>query len=1644
MNSNTIIAAAVALFVGLWSGMVLSRAALGVDGPPLAFAAGEANAPRSANAPRAGGRLGDGMAFLRLRLDTDGVNPKACLEFSQPVSRDANLADYIRLEPSAPFTVEAADTLACIAGLPFAPDREVTILEGFPAQDGAVADREERFALSFGDRPAYVGFAGDGMILPRNEADGIGFETVNVSRLAVEIWRVNDRILSQTGLQGGETSQEGSWLYYDVESAGQGAGVEVYEGELDIAGGQNETVTTVFALGAALGAIEPGAYIVKLRDVSPGAPRPEDGDAAPAAAYRWVLYTDLALQSFRGAQGLDVVVRSLETARPVGGVVLTLIADNNAELARVRTNREGYARFPTALLEGEGAGRAKMVMAYGREGDFAVMDLDRPAIDLSERGVDGRRPPGDIDAYLYTDRGVYRTGERVRLIGLIRDGAGRAVPNRRSTLLIYRPNGAEFARRRLLEAEMAGAVAQTIDIARGAPRGVWRAVLEVDGQDAPAGEITFSVEDFVPQRLRVELTATDSPLLAGQSRSLAVDAQFLYGAPGAGLPVEGEARLQVDPNPFPTFEGFRFGRADESLTDQFIPLTPTVTDAAGRAALVFGLDNAPDTSLPLRARVTAAVSDPGGRTVRQGLDVPVRLSGLYLGVRPRFENDVVRENAGAEFDVIAVDPSGARTAARGVLWRLVEEDWSYDWYLQDGEWRWRRTGRDIPVDGGEFSVGAGEPAVIGHDRLRGGAYRLTLTHEATGAETSYRFGAGWGGAASDRDTPDLVTVATPTDPVRPGRNATIEIRPPYAGEAQIVIATDRVLETRTERVGPDGKTIAIRVDQDWGAGAYVLVTVMTPRDPANLPQPRRAVGVGYIAVDTGARRLEVSLSQPIARTQSRQALTVPVQVANIPRGETVHLAIAAVDQGILQITNFQSPDPADWYFSRRALGVDLRDDYGRLLNPNLGAPALARSGGDALGGEGLTSVPQRTVALFSDVVEVGRDGRANIPLTLPDFNGELRLMAVAWSNSAVGAYSQPITVRDPVVAELSLPRFLAPGDEAMAALTLDNVDGPAGRYTVRLGASGAAALPSRPFAFDLRPGGQARVLAPLNAASLGFGDLTLRLEGPQGFTPIDRSYRIQTRSPWLPTAEAAIAEQRPGQSYTVPADALSAFLPGDAQATISFSNLRGLDPGPLLDSLWRYPYGCTEQMASVGLPMLYLEQIAAEVGRTERSGVRRRVQEAVTAILDRQSQDGAFGLWRANDASASPWLGAYATDMLIRARAQGYAVPQAAVDTAMNAMRIIARPDSTASVGYDFRVYIWPGTTDSEERLRSRSAAYALYVMAKAGAGDIADLRYFHDARLNGEPSPLARAQIGAALAQFGDRARARNAFRMAEQALGYRNIGDWYQTPVRDLAGVLALAVEAGQDELVDRLTARLERQAPDPSRMTTQEQAFVLLAVHALQARGEVNVSLDGQAGAGRRLTATAAQIAQGLTFRNDGQAPVWRTVLRSGAPRAAPASANQGFAVVKDTFAFDGGPVDLQNLTQGDRLVIVVGGEPVAARTHPALLVDLLPAGFEIDTVLGPADGLGALRWDGTRRSGPFAFAGELDSGLVAEARDDRFVAALDVTGRPFRFAYVVRAVTPGRFAMPGVVVEDMYAPGVFGRSAVGRVRIAPRPG
>ena len=1576
------------------------------------------------------------FSYFRYYIDTSGEQPEACLVFSSALDPKTDYSTYVEFRDGFRPALSVEGRELCLGGLSFGEARTAILKTGLPSADGRQLGEGEEIPVDFADRPPYVGFKGAGVILPRLEADGIPIETVNVDEIDVTVWRVNDRVLFEKSISQGERAEQGSRPYLYGDERALDVAAELWSGSLSVASEPNAPIVSVFPLQAVLEELEPGSYYVRIadaRDLS-------DAEGPPASSERWIVVTDLALTAYRGDQGLDVTVRSLQDALAVQDTKLQLIARNNEILSEKTADGNGYVRFDEPLLNGEFNLQPKAVYAYGANGDFAVLDLTRAPVDLSSEDTGGRYTSGIADVYAYTDRGIYRPGETVQLTAMIRDREARVIDDRPGKVVVYRPNGLPFETYRFQPAST-GAVLRAVDLPRAAQRGQWRAAVFLDGSENAVGSVAFSVEDFVPQRIAVELeTDTDTPMEANETREIEADVRFLYGAPGAGLPVEGEARLELDPNPFPEFDGFRFGKHDESFREELIELDDQTADGAGLAVLRLDAGNNGRSSLkPLRFNVVVSGIEPGGRAVSESVRIPYRPREAYLGVKPDFEYRA-EEGGEAEFQVAVVGAEGLGQA-RDLDWKVVEIDYNYDWYRTgSGEWRWRRSRYVRTVNEGKVSTGNDGLATVKTARLGWGDHRLMVSGP-DGLEATYQFYAGWGGVSDDGvEAPDRVRVMAPDKNPRIGQSAQISIDPPYDGEAQIVVATDRVISVDYRSVTTEGARLDIPVTEEWGEGAYVMVTVFSGRDPVLESKPRRAVGVTHIPLDTSRRTFAIQIEAPeVARPNTGQTITVELDGG--PK-ENVYLTLAAVDEGILRLTKFASPDPVSYYFGKKQLQVALYDDYGRLLDPNVGAPSEVRTGGDQLGGEGLSVVPFKTVALFSGEVDVGRDGRAKVDFELPNFNGELRLMAVAWSDTGIGSADRSMTVRSQAPSELSLPRFLAPGDKAFATASVDNVELAAGEFEVNVTGSDGVDVEAGEITFALEEGQRTDKPLPVSASQSGVNEVTLRVEGPGSYRTT-HVYPIETRSAFLPVTEVDSELIEKGTTFSVPTDALAGFVPGSGEVTVSFSSLP-LDANALYASLARYPYGCTEQTVSRAMPLLYAGQLAAIAGEGGEDGAARlKVQEAIQTVLSRQSPDGAFGLWREGDRSASPWLGAYTTDFLVRAKAAGYSVPNEALERAYGALRDVGSGEAWRIWSYDTDVWESRWHNDTQARLLNRSKPYALYVLAKAGKADISRLRYVFDRDLDSLESPLARAQLGAALAYMGDTARAKEAFEAAEAALGFSNNGDYYQTTLRDTAGVLALAAEVEMNEVVSRVSERLGQDAPDPEMLSTQEKAFVLQALNALTAGQPVpEIRVEGM-GRGRnndrRYVLTEAQVADGVSFEYRGDAPIWRTIMVRGAPTTPPPAVSQELRVSKRITDLQGGRVDLASLSQGDRLVVAITISPEQNRTNPVILADLLPAGFEIEVVLRPEDG--ASRSDrGT--DGPFAFVGEIDSAKVAEARDDRFVAAIDVRSEPRTLAYIVRAVTPGEFTIPGAVAEDMYRPQVFARSEPGRVTISQR--
>jgi alpha-2-macroglobulin len=1560
--------------------------------------------------------------YETFEIATEGDRPEVCLEFDRRVLGTRQLAydDYVRVEPEAQVAFRANGRKLCLDGMSYGSSYQVTLKSGLPGEIGAL-EKDEIVEVGIGDREPSVGFQKQAYLLPKVGSTGVPLTTVNVDFTKLKLLRINDRNLVNEINRGNFLNNLYDW---DRQRIAGEAGEQIWQGSMPVEGGRNVRVVTSVPVIEMVPEIKPGVYLLMARAAQPDETEEQERDYWDMYATQWIVVSDIGLSTMSGEDGLNVFVRSLETATPINRVKVQLLARNNEVLSVATTDRDGMAHFDRGLIEGSGGRLPTAITAFRRDGDFSFLDLTRAAYDLSDRGVGGRVAPANLDIFLYTDRGVYRPGETVHLAALLRDWTGNSKAGLPITLRLLRPDGIEVQRFENLK-DKEGGFQQDIAISDSARTGHWTVEAFIDPHAPAIASESFLVEEVVPARIETELTASAATIEPGTGLSVAGDAKFLYGAPAADLKVKSDLVVQPDSNPFPAFEGYRFGLEEEETDPLRVSFGDLRTDANGAFTLPVTLEDVPDVQAPLKATLRVEVYEFGGRPVIESVDLPVREKPLYIGIKPLFADEEVPEGSNAQFQVVALDKSGTPTAVSQLDYRLIREEWSYDWFYSGSAWDYHVSIQDGEVRTGTQANLSTEPATI-TEPVQWGNYRLEVYDPATGAASSMRFHAGWSAKPGSGESPDRLQVVSDKTSYKAGDTAQIQLRAPFAGEMLVAIATDRVLDTRVVSLPTDGKVIEIEVDPKWGAGAYVLASAFRPGREQERG-PGRAVGVAWLAVDAAPRTIQVQMQVP-DKVLPRQKVEIPVTLSNLS-GATAYLTVAAVDEGILTLTDFESPDPVDYFFGKKRLQVELRDLYGQLIDGKAGRRGQIREGGD--GDFSQRGAPKKIelVALYTGLVEVGQDGKAKVAFDIPDYNGRLRLMAVAYDAQNVGWAEAGLVVRDPVIAEISAPRFLAPGDKSNLSLTLQNLDGAAGQYDVAFDSAGDVQLAEGASAgVELAQGGTTHLRVALLGQRVGNGEITLSLKGPDGYA-LDRTIAIPVRPANTPVTETLTMRLMPGEAMTLNQAALDPFLEG-AELRASFSTTPNLDVRTILTNLEHYPYGCLEQTISRAYPLLVAGDVA-ELWQLEdryKQIDKEQLNKAIQSTLNRQRFDGLFGLWTAFD-SGEPWLSAFTMDFLMRAKEKGYAIPQSAIDQGVEGMRRIASGQS----GVD---------SDDDRYGRGPSAqAYAHYVLARAGQAKLADLRYAADQMSQRSTPALALAHLAAALAMNGEQQRATALFDEATKKAERRGYGWWdYGSALRDLAAVAFLMAESKQSGLDPTpLIGRVSDMQGRNRWLSTQEQVWILLAAKATagQAAGlKLDVS-DGVSVVQDKTFYMPATMSlpTGKTFTNRGELPVYAKASVTGVPRADLPPADEGFAITRTIYTPDGTEADLANIKQNDLMVVVVTGRATSGLDHQALITDLLPAGFEAE--------IASLA--SARQTGDFSWLPELTTPLYAEYRDDRYVAAFDVydgsggQNREFTFAYLVRAVTPGDYKVPAPTIEDMYKPNYRGRGAVAKTHI-----
>lgn len=1503
-------------------------------------------------------------------------------------------------------------------------------------------------------------FASKGTVLPAGLNGGLPVVTINVPEVDVEFLRVSpdkmpafldivagrrhqqDDGESDDGYEYDRSSFKGQVYSYQLNKL-EGIAKSVYTNRFITSDAQDSRKVSLLPVEKIPELNEPGVYVAVMR-------RP--GNFSEDYQVTYFYTSDIGLHARRQVKQTDVFTTSLKSGKAQGDIDLEVIDGDGKVIARAKTDGDGHGVLP-GLPD-----KARLLMAR-RGKEASVIALQEAGLDLSEFDIGGHLPR-DAKLFAYSGRELYRPGEKFTVSLLARSADGAALPPVPIKAELKKPGGDVVSSTMWQpDPKTPGYLQRAIDLPADAATGKWSLELRADpAAKRPDAILSFQVEEFLPERMKLTLTTPPGTLARDDAFNVDVQGDYLYGAPAAGNRLLGSASQERARNPLPKeWPGFQFGDVDDDKkVAKRVELDEQVLDDTGHTELNVPFDASGGS--PLRVRAALSLLESGGRPVVRSVERMVWPARELIAVRPAFDGDVTREGSTAEFEVIRTNAAGKLAAIKQAPFRLIREDRQYYWrYDKDRGWHSGFSEAFETVQSGVLDLSARAKLTV---PVQWGRYLLEISDPQTSLKTRYRFYAGWNAQDADSlgNRPDRVRLQLEGAPAKPGDDIKLKIMPPHDGEALVLVEADKVLWSKRVSVSTGGTTVNIPVDKDWKrADMYISTVVFRPGSQGDRVTPARAVGMTWLPLARESRKLKVAVTAP-AQVEPEKRVTARIKVDGAA-SKRVLVTLSAVDAGILNITSFATPDPFDFFFGKHRFGPELTDIYGKLIERLDGTPGKLKWGGDA-GKRDTRSMPKKVklVDLFSGPVYLNDKGEADIALTIPDFNGTLRLMAVASTEDAYGHADREMTVSAPIVAEIAMPRFIGPGDSAALALDVTNMMAGEQDISIKLGTDRLLKLADGERSVKLKP--RQRSILRFNVEATepyGLARVTLDVKtGGARPVAIHREFALQVQPPLARESEGRRVRIEPGASATLDTKMLDRFHRASATLGMTLSNKPPINVRSVVKGLLDYPYGCLEQTTSAAYPHVFIDEAGAKaVGLEPRSREQRArfIEGAIGRIAGMQGAAGGYHLWSATEGSYEGWLTPYVTGFLMDARDAGFNVPEAMNKRAQawmverlngaanqfTALPASLKPDANGRFNYsDYELL-----RNSHQRFAE--LAHIGYMLAREQKASLASLRLLHDQYRDRARSPLPLVHLGIALALMGDAKRSQVAIADAmTRPYGIQRgyLWDWlgdYGSSVRDQAMSYALLVrhkiEHPQRETI---LTNLAEQLGERRYYSTQERIALFMAARA--AGGSSSEAWNAQYKSGETVAAASskdseirsfdpATVAGAITVENKGSTPLWVELESSGFPLKAPPPSEDKISVKRQWFSTDGKPWKGGPLKVGDMLLVRLS----ASSTEPiedALVVDHIPAGLEVENQnLSAGPQAGEFTVDGVN----LAQATEAAAIKHKEYRDDRFVAALKLDRNVKHLFYMLRVVTPGRFQVPGTFAEDMYRPHIRGFGA-----------
>ncbi len=1621
------------------------------------------------------------------------------LQLSTPVL-GAELLRHVRLGPNVPFTV--GDTSRASAVWPLLATLEPHHTYSVLVDGGLVDVFGQRLGTpvfrswtTSGYAPA-VNYEYGSMLVEREGLGTLAVQHVNADTLVVS------RIAVPDSLEPAFLSQRWGWGAPWSEARSL-----IREDTVVVPGAEDQRMFSGIRPEGGQGSGAPAATLWALQVSSPSL----DSLQRMNRPIALVQVTDLAVTARVGVDEAAVWVTGVDDGAARPGVTVVLHDYKGRPLATGRTDESGLAtlhdfRTWDDPCQGWQCNSFEGYVSASLGDDRAVVPISAYDPDLSPWHFNvysawgERRAP--VAAAVFTERGIYRPGERVFVKAILRRGPlGKLVAPRGDSirwLFHDREQAVLFDTVTTLSAF--GTSEEHVRLAQDLPLGTYR--VEVQAQVAGSWQSVASdyyrVAEYRPPEFLVDVTGEQGAKFAGDSAAFHVSARYLFGAPMGHAPVSWSVRSQsVSPwaVSIPGAEDYQIGVAWSWWQDQSAPgvrVTESGVDSLDATGAWDAHRVLPRTAdgRPTRVTFVATVTDANRQIGSSSASVLVHPAAFYIGARSRGASYFWRAGDSVGIDVIAVTPDGTKLSGVPVEGTVVRREWHSTRLLRDGNVR--ETGSWVPDTVATCSLrSAAEPVSCDFTPPEGGSYTVYFTAKddaGRDVRTSLqRWASGKGWVPWNDESKFKMDVIPDRDRYSVGDTATVFFASPITdAEAWITVERERVLEQRRLHITSGATTLKFPITEAYAPNVFVSIVVVRGRSapPGPLDDPGRpTLRVGYtqLRITPEVKRLTVDVKplQPEYRPGDSASFALTVKDHG-GVGRRSEVALWAVDEGVLALTGYRTPDPIDLLYPARGLGMRLASNLVSVAPQVPEGQKGFRSPGGGGGADetGILRSRFQTTAFFLGSVVTDSTGRATVGAKLPDNLTTFRVMAVAVTEGdRYGSGSSEFLVTRPLLARPALPRFVREGDRFSAGVVVNS----------RMGGTPEVDVRARTRGIQLRGDDHERQrLAAGRGADVRFdfeaqaGDSAhFRFDASSGKEADAVAVAVPIRPNYYPLSNTVSGVVR--DTATAAFDLQDDVDPKRSRVEIRVGSSVLTAVQAARDRLRLYPYQCTEQVSSAALPLVALLRAQALYPdeRIAPADARRQVERAVRVLASRQRADGGIGYWSYTDWT-SPWLSAYAGRVLLEAREAGVAVPDTVLSSLRGYMsralhdrgRIVAR-----SAVADF----WfgdPGAVLAEQ-------VAAVDFLSRAGQPDIPV-----ENTLVGQAQRLRwedRVLLGEVLARRGQTAVAR--LLVTGAASQVRVEGRKAVLP--DSAGLRLYFMSRGRAaaRLLDALLA-VDPQSPllgplvetlvDQGRVdlarsrywfwNTQDYGSTVLALVHFERlrRGEPPTTVRVRVGDRTLLVSDGAThesrdttlSLEGLVQRGrDGEPP--RTTLSVEANGGAPAyfsiTVREAPEGVQPTPVERGIQVDrwYESVTTGKPIVTAQEGDVVRVRLRvrvPSIrtfvvLADPLPAGLEpVDLSLRTLSAFGATvppPAEMEQRTG--WYYGSWDSGVWSvfdhkELRDDRVVYSSTVLWPgTYTATYLARATATGTFYYPPAHAEEMYNPGVNGRTGGGKFTV-----